>query len=75
MPKDDIPRRVVELVLEQLRNGQLPPLIAGGAWMVLSMTIMGRLACAQAALKHDICGTAVAHLRTMGSVADWVVRI
>ena len=74
MPSDDIPLKMLVLLLELLKSGELPELAVGGAWCcVLELLNRGSVVLGPVALELDICGLAVAHLRTMGSPADWMV--
>ena len=74
MPSDDVPRRMLVLLLELLKSGALPELAVGGAWACISdIMIRGSAVLCTAALESDICGLAVAHLQAVGSAADWVV--
>jgi hypothetical protein len=71
---DDIPRRMLILLLELLKSGELPELAVGGAWACISdIMIRGSAALCTAALESDICGLAVVQLQAMGPVADRVV--
>ena len=76
MPSDDIPLRVLVLLLELLKSGELPELAVGGAWFcVNTLMLRGSAALGTLALEADICGLAGAGLRAVGSAADWVVSI
>ena len=75
MPTDDIPRKLLRLLLELIASGELPVLAVGGAWHSMMTLLTSRLALGPVALEADICGLAVAGLRTMGSAADWVVSV
>lgn len=76
---DDVLRRVVVLLLEDLRSGEVPPLIATGAWRFTSLTLIPRpptISCVcSEAMELDICGIAVSRLRSLGTPDDWVVRV
>ena len=72
---DDIPRKVVQLLLELIACGELPELAVGGVWERLLLLLQQRPALGPVALEADICGLAVAGLRAVGSAADWVVSI
>ena len=63
------------LLLELLQSGELPELAVGGAWTVVSdLMNRGSAPLGPVALEADICGLAMAHLRTIGPAADWTVR-
>lgn len=72
-PDSEFPQRILELVLEQLRSGDLPPLLTAGAWSTINAAMIGRPALGPIALQMDICGTALDRLRAIGTVGDWVV--
>ena len=74
MPSDDIPLRMLVLLLELLKSGELPELAVGGAWFCVNILMLrGSAALGTLALEADICGLAVAHLHAIGSAADWLV--
>ena len=73
MPSDDIPRKLIQLLLELIASGELPELVVGGAWLRLEQLFGFRPALAPMALEADTCGLAIASLRAVGSAADWVV--
>ena len=73
MPTDDIPCKLLQLLLELIASGELPELAVGGAWARVQNLLPPRPALGPVALEADICGLAVAGLRTVGSAADWVV--
>ena len=73
MPTDDIPHKLVRLLLELIASGELPELAVGGAWQHVSHLVTPRPALGPVALEADICGVAAAGLRTVGPAADWVV--
>ena len=76
MPSDEIPRKLLRLLLELIASGELPELAVGGVWGVMGWQAQsGRPALKEVALEADVCGLAVAGLRTVGSAADWVVSI
>ena len=75
MPTDDIPRKLLRLLLELIASGELPELAVGGAWFRLEQLISFRPGLAPVALEADICGLAIASLRAVGSAADWVVSV
>jgi hypothetical protein len=75
MPTDDIPRKIMQLLLELTAGGELPELAVGGAWFCVKELLTPRPALGPVALEADICGLVVAELRAAGSAADWVVSI
>ena len=76
MPSDDIPLRMLVLLLELLKSGELPELAVGGAWFcVNTLMLRGSAALGPVALEADICGLAVAGLRAVGPASDWVVSL
>ena len=75
MPTDDIPRKLVQLQLGLIASGELPELAVGGVWMRMQHLLTPRPALGPVALEADICGLAVAGLRSVGSAADWVVSV
>ena len=75
MPTDDIPRKLLRLLLELIASGELPVLAVGGAWACVHNLLTSRPALGPVALEADICGLAVAGLRTVGPAAEWVVSI
>ena len=75
MPTDDIPHKLVRLLLELIASGELPELAVGGAWQKLGHLLTPRPALGPVALEADMCGLAIATLRAVGSAADWVVSI
>ena len=75
MPTDDIPRKLLLLLLELIASGELPELAVGGAWNRVYHLLLPRPALGPVVLEADICGLVVAALRTVGSAADWVVSV
>jgi hypothetical protein len=75
MPTDEIPRKLLRLLLELIASGELLELAVGGAWNYVHFLLAPRPALGPVALEADICGLAVAGLRTVGSAANWVVSI
>ena len=75
MPTDDIPHKLVRLLLELIASGELPELAVGGAWLKLFYLLQPRPALGPVALEADMCGLAVAGLRAVGPAADWVVSL
>ena len=75
MPSDDVPRRMMTLLLEMLRSGELADddqLLIGGAWQCVGQCLTGRPSLASTALEGGIFEIAVAQLNAIGSPADWV---
>jgi hypothetical protein len=75
MPTDTIPRKLLQLLLELIASGELPELAVGGAWLRVNNLLSPRPTLGPVALEADICGLAVAGLRTVGPAAEWVVSI
>ena len=75
MPTDDIPRKLLRMLLELIASGELPELAVGGVWKSVHNLLGSRPELGRVALEVDICGLAAASLRTVGSAADWVVSI
>jgi hypothetical protein len=75
MPTDDIPHKLVRLLLELIASGELPELAVGGAWEKLGSLLQPRPALGPVALEADISGLAVASLRAVGLASDWVVSL
>ena len=75
MPSDDVPRRMLTLVLEMLKSGELADdnvlLIGGACNSVLNLTA-GRPSLAQTALGCGVSELVVAQLNALGSPANWV---
>ena len=75
MPSDDVPRRMLVLLLELLRSDELADddgLLIGGVGKCVSCCLMGRLSLGPTALECGIIAIVVAQLRAIGSPADWV---
>ena len=77
MPSDEIPRRMLALLLELMKSGELPDLVVVGAWCCICdvACMRGSITLARDALESDICGLALDHLRVVGSASDWVVSL
>ena len=75
MPTDDVPHKLVRLLLELIASGELPELAVGGAWLKLFYLLQPRPALGPVALEADMCGLAVASLRMVGPASDWVVSL
>ena len=58
MPSDDIPLKMLVLLLELLKSGELPELAVGGAWCcVLELLNRGSVVLGPVALELDISGS------------------
>ena len=75
MPTDNIPHKLVLLLFELISSGELAELAVGGAWHRVEHLLTPRPALGPVALEVDMCGLAVASLRTVGPAADWVVSL
>ena len=71
-PEDDVPTKMVTLLLELLKANELPELAIGGAWTGIVYCLTGRPSIGPVAFKHGIVELAVEHLKAIGSPADWV---
>ena len=76
-PSDDVPRRMMTLLLEMLKSGELADddellVMIGGAWAGGGQCLQGRPSLGPTALECGIFELAVAHLHAIGSSADWV---
>jgi hypothetical protein len=71
-PEDDVPTKMLTLLLELLKANELPELAIGGAWEGVCHCIIGRLSIGPVALEHGVVELAVEHLKAIGSPADWV---
>ena len=75
MPSDELPRRVMQLLLELLGSDELAnddELLIGGAWQCVGRCLSGRPSVASTALECGIFELAVTHLKAIGSPADWL---
>jgi hypothetical protein len=72
LPEDDVPTKMATLLLELLKENELPELAIGGAWTGVMCCIIGRPSIGPVALKHGVVELAVEHLKAIGSPADWV---
>eukprot|EP01046_Picozoa_sp_COSAG06_P021076 COSAG06_NODE_1567_length_9085_cov_3.404073_10_plen_384_part_00 len=72
LPEDDVPTKMVTLLLELLKANELPELAIGGAWTGLTHCTVGRPSIGPVVLKHGVVELAVEHLKAIGSPADWV---
>jgi hypothetical protein len=71
-PEDDVPTKMVTLLLELLKANELPELAIGGAWAVVHYCLVGRPSLGPVVLEHGTVELAVEHLKAIGSPADWV---
>jgi hypothetical protein len=71
-PEDDVPTKMLTLLLELLKVNELPELAIGGAWAGVYYCVTGRPSIGPVALKHGIVELAVEQLQAIGSPADWV---
>jgi hypothetical protein len=72
LPDDDVPTKLLTLLLELLKANELPELAIGGAWTGIIYSLVGRPSLGPVALKHGAVELAVEHLKAIGSPADWV---
>jgi hypothetical protein len=71
-PEDDVPTKMVTLLIELLKANELPELAIGGAWLAVQWCFFGRPSLGPVALEHGAVELAVTHLKAIGSPADWV---
>ena len=71
-PEDDVPTKMLTLLLELLKANELPELAIGGAWTGVLNSLTGRPSIGPVALKHGVVELVVEHLKAIGSPADWV---
>jgi hypothetical protein len=72
LPDDDVPTKMLTLLLELLKANELPELAIGGAWNGILYIMIGRPSLGPVALEHGAVELAVEHLKAIGSPADWV---
>jgi hypothetical protein len=72
LPEDDVPTKMLTLLLELLKANELPELAIGGAWEGVMYCLVGRPSLGLVALKRGGVELAVTHLKAIGSPADWV---
>jgi hypothetical protein len=72
LPEDDVPAKMLTLLLELLKANELAELAIGGAWSGIMNCLMGRSSLGPVALKHGAFELAVEQLKAIGSPADWV---
>jgi hypothetical protein len=71
-PEDDVPTKMLKLLLELLKANELPELAIGGAWYGINGCFTGRPSLGPVALEHGAVELAVTQLKAIGSPADWV---
>jgi hypothetical protein len=71
-PEDDVPTKMLKLLLELLKANELPELAIGGAWLGIVSCLTGRPSLGPVALEHGAVELAVTQLKAIGSPADWV---
>jgi hypothetical protein len=71
-PEDDVPTKMLTLLMELLKANELPELAIAGAWFGVFMCVCGRPSLGPVALEHGAVELAVTHLKGIGSPADWV---
>jgi|EP01046_Picozoa_sp_COSAG06_P039352 hypothetical protein len=71
-PEDDVPTKLVTLLLELLKSNELPELAIGGALAGIFYSLSGRPSIGPVALEHGVVELGVEHLKAIGSPADWV---
>jgi hypothetical protein len=72
LPEDDVPGKMLTLLLKLLKANELPELAIGGAWNGILYILVGRPSLGPVALEHGAVELAVEHLKAIGSPADWV---
>eukprot|EP01046_Picozoa_sp_COSAG06_P050418 COSAG06_NODE_7981_length_2312_cov_5.610120_2_plen_413_part_00 len=72
LPEDDVPTKMLTLLVELLKANELPELAIGGAWTEVVCCVTGRPSMGPVALKHGVVELAAEHLKAIGSPADWV---
>ena len=70
-PEDDVPTKMLTLLLELLKANELPELAMDGAWNGAFFCIIGRPSLGPVAFKHGVVELVVEHLKAIGS-RDWV---
>ena len=73
-PENDVPRKMLTLLLELLQSNELPEveLAIGGAWYAVRFCLVGRSSLGPVTLECGVVELAVAHLHAIGSPADWI---
>jgi hypothetical protein len=72
LPEDDVPTKMVTLLLGLLKTNELPELAIGGAWSGAVFCNIGRSSIGPVAFERGVVELAVEHLKATGSPADWV---
>jgi hypothetical protein len=72
MPEDDVPMKMMTLLLELLKSNELPELAIGGAWNAIHYCLTARLSVASVSLECGLSELAVSHLNAIGRPADWI---
>lgn len=72
MPSDDVPQRLMSLLVDLLRSDGLPELAIGGAWTRVAYCVSGRPSLALTATELGLFDLAVRHIRALGSPANAV---
>ena len=77
MPQDDVPCRMLTLLMELLRvPDRVPRLAVAGAWEAARLCVYRRDAMGPLALELGLFDLAATHLRVLGSGAsDWLVSV
>ena len=71
-PVDDKPIRMLSLLVDLLRSGELPDVAIGGAFFAANFCIQARPAVAAVALELGVIELASAQLSRIGEPADWL---
>jgi hypothetical protein len=71
-PEDDVPTKMLTLLMELLKTNELPELAIGGAWSGMNWCLVGRPSLGPIAFEHGVVELAAEHLKAIGSPADWV---
>jgi hypothetical protein len=72
LPEDDVPTKMLTLLLELLKVNELPELAIAGAGAGIVFCTVGRPSVGRFAFEHGMMELAVEHLKAIGSPADWV---
>lgn len=72
VPEDDVPTKMVTLMVELLKANEFPELAIGGAWSGVVFCIIGRPSIGPVAFERGVVELAVEHLKAIGSPVDWV---
>jgi hypothetical protein len=71
-PEDDVPMKMMTLLVELLKSNELPELAIGGAWIAVRSCLIGRPSLGPVALECGLFELTVAHLNAIGRPADWI---